>query len=65
MSLIGIVLALVVVGVLLWLMEAYIPMNSTIKRIIQAVVIIVVVIWLLQVLGVLGAASSVKIQPIR
>lgn len=65
MSLIGIVVVLIVVGVLLWLMETYIPMESTIKRIIQAVVIIVVVLWLLQVFGILGTVNSVKVVPLR
>lgn len=65
MSLIAIVITLLVVGVLLWLMDSYIPMNATIKRIIQAVVVIVVVLWLLQIFGVLGAVNSVKVQPLR
>ena len=65
MSLISIVVVLIVIGVLLWLVETYIPMNPTIKRIIEALVIIVVVLWLLQVFGVLSTAQSVKIQPIR
>lgn len=65
MSLIGIVIVLVVIGVLLWLMETYIPMNATIKRIIQAVIIIVVIVWLLQVFGVLGSINAVQVQPLR
>lgn len=65
MSLIGIVIVLIVVGVLLWLVETYIPMNPTIKRILEAIVIIVVVLWLLQVFGVLSTVSSVKVQPIK
>jgi hypothetical protein len=65
MSLITIVIALIVVGVLLWLMETYVPMDATIKRIIEAIVIIVVVLWLLQVFGILNAANQVKIEPIR
>ena len=65
MSLMAIVVTLIIVGVLLWLMETYIPMNDTIKKIIYAVVIIVIVLWLLQVFGVLDTAQSVKVQPIR
>ena len=65
MSLITIVIALIVVGVLLWLMETYVPMNVTIKRIIEAIVIIVVVLWLLQVFGILNAANQVRVEPIR
>jgi hypothetical protein len=65
MSLVGIVLALVVVGVLLWLVETYIPMNPTIKKAIEVVVIIVVVLWLLQVFGVLGSINAITVNPIK
>jgi hypothetical protein len=61
MSLITIIVVLVVVGILLWLINAYIPMQSTIKSILNAVVIIVVVIWLLQVFGVLGSVGDIRI----
>jgi hypothetical protein len=61
MSLITIVVVLVVVGIVLWLINAYIPMQSTIKSILNAVVIIVVVIWLLQVFGILGSIGNVRI----
>ena len=62
MSLIGLILTLVVVGVLLWLLNNYVPMDSKIKSIINAVVVIVVVIWLLQVFGVLGSLRDVRIR---
>ena len=52
MSLLTIVIALIVVGVLLWLVNTYIPMDATIKKILNIVVFIVVVIWLLKVLNV-------------
>jgi hypothetical protein len=61
MSLITIIVVLIVVGILLWLINAYIPMQSTIKSILNAVVVIVVVIWLLQVFGVLGSIGNVRI----
>jgi hypothetical protein len=61
MSLITIIVVLVVVGIVLWLINAYIPMQSTIKSILNAVVIIVVVIWLLQVFGVLGSVGNIRI----
>jgi hypothetical protein len=51
MSLVGVVLTLVVVGVLLWLLNTYVPMDSKIKSILNAVVVIVVVVWLLQAFG--------------
>jgi len=61
MSLITIVIALIVVGVLLWLVETYLPMNQTIKRIIEVVVIFVLVIWLLNVFGLLDAIKAIKV----
>lgn len=54
MPILTIVLILIGVGVLLWLINRYIPMQSTIKNILNAVVVIVVVIWLLRVFGVWG-----------
>ena len=62
MSLIGLILTLVVVGVLLWLLNNYVPMDSKIKTIINVVVVIVVVIWLLQAFGVLGSLRDVRIR---
>jgi hypothetical protein len=61
MSLITIVVVLLVVGVLLWLINTYIPMQSTIKMILNAVVVIVVVIWLLQAFGLLGELGRVRV----
>ena len=48
MSLISVVLVLVVVGVILYLVENFIPMDATIKTVIRVVVVIVVVLWLAQ-----------------
>jgi hypothetical protein len=49
--LLQVVIALIVVGVLLWLVNSYIPMAAPIKSILNAVVVIAVVIWLLKVFG--------------
>jgi type IV secretory pathway TrbD component len=49
---------LVVVGVLLWLINTYIPMEGTIKSILNAVVVIGVVLWLLNVFGILHHITS-------
>jgi hypothetical protein len=62
MSLIGLILTLVVVGVLLWLLNNYIPMDGKIKRILNVVVVIVVVIWLLQAFGLLGSLQNIRIR---
>jgi uncharacterized membrane protein len=62
MSLIGVVITLVVVGVLLWLVNNYVPMDGKIKRIINIVVVIVVVIWLLQAFGLLGSLQNMRVR---
>lgn len=51
---ISLVITLIVVGVLLWLVNSYIPMDDKIKRILNVVVLICVVVWLLYAFGVLG-----------
>ena len=61
MPLINLVVVLIVVGVLLWLVNTYIPMDGKIKRILNIVVVIVVVIWLLQVFGVIGSLDNIRI----
>lgn len=57
MPLLNVVLTLIVVGVVLWLINTYIPMQATIKKIINIVVVVVVVLWLLQGFGVIGGGS--------
>lgn len=61
MPLINLIITLVVVGVLLWLINSFIPMQSTMKKILNVVVIIVVIIWLLSAFGVLGPISGIRI----
>ena len=61
MPLLYVVGMLVVVGVLLWLVNTYIPMDSKIKGILNAVVMIAVVIYLLQVFGLLGTLENIRI----
>jgi len=52
MSIISLIITLVVIGVILWLVNTYIPMDPKIKNILNVVVIICVVLWLLSVFGV-------------
>ena len=61
MPLINVLLALIVVGVVLWLVNNYLPMDGKIKNILNGVVVIVVVLWLLQVFGLIGPISSFQI----
>jgi hypothetical protein len=61
MPLLYIVGLLIVVGVLLWLVNNYIPMDPKIKGLLNAVVVIAVVIYLLQVFGLLGTLENIKV----
>jgi hypothetical protein len=61
MPLIQVLMALVVVGVLLWLVNSFIPMAGSIKSILNAVVVIVVVLWLLNVFGLMHSISHFRI----
>jgi hypothetical protein len=61
MSLISVLLGLVIVGVVLWLINTYIPMDGKIKKILNVVVVIIVILWLLNVFGVIGSMSNMRI----
>jgi hypothetical protein len=61
MPLLNLVIVLCVVGVILWVINSYIPMQSTIKKILNVVVIIAVILWLLNVFGVIGSLSGIRI----
>ena len=65
MSLISVLVALIVVGVLLWLVNQYIPMDRKIKTIFNVVVVIAVVLWLLYGFGVIGRAGEIRLPRIR
>ena len=62
MSLVTIVVTLVVVGVLLWLINTYIPMDGKIKKILNIVVVVVVVLWVLNIFGVWDHIRSVRVS---
>jgi ABC-type long-subunit fatty acid transport system fused permease/ATPase subunit len=61
MPLIQLVIILIIVGAILWVINSYIPMQPTIKKILNAVVIGVVVLWLLSVFGVIGSLQGIRI----
>ena len=61
MPLIQLLIVLVVVGVILWVINRYIPMQSTIKKILNVVVVIIVIIWLLSVFGFIGNITTIRI----
>jgi len=61
-DLIHIIIVLVVVGIILGLINRFIPMASSIKSILNGVVIIAVILWLLQTFGIIGSLGSVKVR---
>ena len=61
MPLVQLVIVLIVVGVLLWLVNRFIPMDGKIKSILNIVVVIAVVLWLLSVFGLFSSLSSIRV----
>jgi hypothetical protein len=61
MPLVQILIALIVVGVLLWLVNSFIPMQSSIKSILNGVVVIAVVLWLLNVFGLFRSFAHIRV----
>lgn len=61
MPVIQLVIVLVIVGLILWMINSYMPMQSTINRILNVVVIIGVIIWLLSVFGFIGNILSIRV----
>ncbi len=57
-----VLIVLVVVGVLLWLVNTYIPMQGTIKSILNIVIIIAVVLWLLQTFHLIGSLNAIHLK---
>lgn len=57
MSIISIIVSLVVTGVILWAVNAYVPMNPTIKKIVNILVVILLIGWLLSIFGVFNFGS--------
>lgn len=62
MPLLTIVLVLIVVGVLLWLINAYIPMAGPIKTILNIVVIVCVILWILSMFGLIGNVGNIRLK---
>jgi len=61
MPLITVVITLCAVGVLLWLINRFVPMQGQIKGILNGVVVIVVVLWLLRVFGVYSYLTQFRV----
>ena len=65
MSLISLLVTLIVIGLLLWAVNNFIPMDSKIKSILNVVVVICVIIWLLSAFGILNMASGIQIPRVQ
>ncbi len=61
MPLLTILLVIIVVGVLLWLINSFIPMDSKIKSILNVVVVIILIVWLLKVFGIFSSLMDIHI----
>lgn len=61
MPLVNLIVTLIVVGVLLWLVNTYIPMDRKIKSILNVVIVVAVILWLLSVFGILGSMSGMRV----
>jgi hypothetical protein len=65
MPLISVVITLIVIGVLLWLVNTYIPMDGKIKKILNVVVVICVVVWLLYAFGIINHANEITVPQVH
>jgi len=63
MPLLNVVLMLIIFGVGLYLINRYIPMASSIKTILNVVVVVMVCVWLLQMTGLWGGVSNYRLRP--
>jgi len=61
MSLLTVIFAIVLVGVLLWALNRFIPMDSKIRSILNAVVVILLVVWLLDVFGIIHTLGRIRV----
>jgi len=61
MPLLTILLVIIIVGVLLWLINSFIPMDSKIKSILNVVVVIILIVWLLKVFGIFNSLMDIHI----
>lgn len=58
MPILTLIIVLVLIGVVLWLVNRYIPMDGNVKKILNIAVLIAVILWLLNVFGILGDLRS-------
>jgi hypothetical protein len=64
-SILSVIIVIIAVGVLLWLVNRFIPMHPTIKSILNAVVIILLVVWLLDLFGFLDILRNTNVESVQ
>ena len=62
MPLVNVVVVLIVAGIALWAINAFIPMAAPVKKILNIVVVVVICVWLLQVFGVLDSVRNIRVR---
>ena len=62
MPLVNVVVTLIVAGVALWAINAYIPMAASVKKILNIVVVVAICLWLLQIFGVLDSLKNIRVR---
>lgn len=65
MPLTTLLVTLIVVGILLWLVNNFIPMDRKIKKILNIIVVIIVVLWLLSAFGILDLGSNIRVPRVN
>jgi hypothetical protein len=65
MTLVGIILVLVIAGLILWLINTYIPMAGAIKSLLNIVVFVVLLIWVLQAFGLIGSIPGMRMPALK
>ncbi len=61
MSLLTLIIAIVVVGIVLWAINSFVPMQGSVKKLLNIVVILILVVWLLNAFGLIDALSTVHV----
>jgi hypothetical protein len=61
MSLLSVLLVIIIVGVLLWVINTYIPMDRKIKNILNIVVVVILIVWLLKVFGLFSYLMNIHV----
>ena len=62
MSLLDLIIVLVIVGIILWLINTYVPMDAKIKSVLNISVVVIVVLWIVQSMGFLGTLQNIQVK---